>query len=68
VTFYWQINVFSDLNKFIISLTYICALRVGNKVANGLLHDAVHGFYVYGSVHHNIFYEITNRCSYVVCP
>ena len=21
-------------------------------------------FYVYGSVHHNIFYEITNRCSY----
>ena len=22
-------------------------------------------FYVYGSVHHNIFYEITNRCSYV---
>ena len=23
------------------------------------------GFYVYGSVHHNIFYEITNRCSYM---
>jgi len=22
-------------------------------------------FYVYGSVHHNIFYEITNRCSYM---
>ena len=22
-------------------------------------------FYVYGSVHHNIFYEITNRCSYL---
>jgi hypothetical protein len=22
-------------------------------------------FYVYGSVHHNIFYAITNRCSYV---
>jgi hypothetical protein len=22
-------------------------------------------FYVYGSVHHNIFYEITNRCSYI---
>ena len=21
--------------------------------------------YVYGSVHHNIFYEITNRCSYM---
>jgi len=24
-----------------------------------------HLFYVYGSVHHNIFYEITNRCSYM---
>jgi len=22
-------------------------------------------FYVYGSVRHNIFYEITNRCSYI---
>jgi len=22
-------------------------------------------FYVYGSVYHNIFYEITNRCSYM---
>ena len=22
-------------------------------------------FYVYGSVHHNIFHEITNRCSYM---
>ena len=22
-------------------------------------------FYVYGSVHHNILYEITNRCSYM---
>ena len=22
-------------------------------------------FYVYGSVHRNIFYEITNRCSYM---
>jgi len=22
-------------------------------------------FYVYGSVHHNIFFEITNRCSYM---
>ena len=22
-------------------------------------------FYIYGSVHHNIFYEITNRCSYM---
>ena len=22
-------------------------------------------FYVYGSVHHNIFYEITNSCSYM---
>ena len=22
-------------------------------------------FYVYGSMHHNIFYEITNRCSYM---
>ena len=22
-------------------------------------------FYVYGSLHHNIFYEITNRCSYM---
>ena len=22
-------------------------------------------FYVYGSVHHNIFYEITNICSYM---
>ena len=22
-------------------------------------------FFVYGSVHHNIFYEITNRCSYM---
>ena len=22
-------------------------------------------FYVYGSVHHNIFYEINNRCSYM---
>jgi len=22
-------------------------------------------FYVYGSVHHNIFYEIINRCSYM---
>jgi len=22
-------------------------------------------FYVYGSVHHNIFYEITNRCNYM---
>jgi hypothetical protein len=22
-------------------------------------------FYAYGSVHHNIFYEITNRCSYM---
>ena len=21
--------------------------------------------YVYGSMHHNIFYEITNRCSYM---
>ena len=25
----------------------------------------VEWFYVYGSVHHNIFYEITNRCSYM---
>ena len=24
-----------------------------------------HLFYVYGSVHNNIFYEITNRCSYM---
>ena len=23
-------------------------------------------FYVYGSVHRNIFYEITNRCSYIL--
>ena len=22
-------------------------------------------YYLYGSVHHNIFYEITNRCSYM---
>ena len=22
-------------------------------------------FYIYGSMHHNIFYEITNRCSYM---
>jgi len=22
-------------------------------------------FYVYGSVHHNIFYEVTNRYSYM---
>ena len=25
----------------------------------------VEKFYVYGSVHHNIFYEIRNRCSYM---
>ena len=24
-----------------------------------------HTFYVYGSVHHDIFYEITKRCSYM---
>jgi hypothetical protein len=27
--------------------------------------NRITGFYVYGSVHHNIFYEITNRCSYM---
>jgi len=29
------------------------------------LENVVMKFYVYGSVHHNIFYEITNRCSYM---
>jgi len=33
------------LNNVVISLTYIHALCVGNKVANSELHDAVHGLY-----------------------
>ena len=29
------------------------------------LKKEIASFYVYGSVHHNMFYEITNRCSYM---
>ena len=32
---------------------------------NNLFINDFMSFYVYGSVHHNIFYEITNRCSYM---
>jgi hypothetical protein len=36
------------------------------RVRSHSLHcDSIHPLYVYGSVHHNIFYEITNRCSYM---
>ena len=34
-------------------------------VRNQLSEEQKAVFYVYGSVHHNIFYEITNRCSYM---
>ena len=32
---------------------------------NHLEINTIYIFYVYGSVHHNIFYETTNRCSYM---
>jgi len=28
-------------------------------------HNKTKKYYVYGSVHHNIVYEITNKCSYM---
>lgn len=58
MTFYYQINVFSDLSNVIISCMYICALRVGNKVVNGVLHAAVHRLY-------QVF--LLSKCHTVAC-
>ena len=45
-------------NHSIVSATYSQRGPVGSNIL--VLNDV---FHVYGSVHHNIFYEITNRCS-----
>jgi len=38
--------------------------RVNMRTSESIVLDpSIFFFYVYGSVHHNIFYEITNRCS-----
>ena len=36
-----------------------------DKSSNGKRKSKRKLFYVYGSVHHNKFYEITNRCSHM---
>jgi len=41
-------------------------LLLFRKIVDYYYYDMTYDiFYVYGSVHHNTFYEITNRCSYM---
>jgi hypothetical protein len=39
--------------------------KIPNRESGSVSPTYVQRLYVYGSVHHNIFYEITNRCSYM---
>ena len=50
------------LKRYTIELLTVSKLHQKSKRRTLLVFSA---FYVYGSVHHNIFYEITNRCSYM---
>jgi len=53
-------SVYVYFDTLHISRNYVLIIRIINCIntTSGI-------FYVYGSVHHNIFYEITNRCSYM---
>jgi hypothetical protein len=61
------INNLTNLRS-IISFRYWQCCQINQKVGICMSWKTLQDlalFYLYGSVHHNIFYEITNRCSYM---
>ena len=53
-----KLQTSSDFVQFSSVITYLICVLLLSKLEFVI-------FYVHGSVHHNIFYEITNRCSYM---
>ena len=57
ITLFWEVLLWVIVSKNV--YMYMCL------IPRGFPDRAISLFYVYSSVHHNIFYEITNRCSYM---
>ena len=68
-------NAFKNINNYIksvnhtniilISVSYRHDVMAYSHVNNMIKSFNSNVFFIYGSVHHNIFYEITNRCRYM---
>ena len=64
---FYMFRVFTHPSSGVQFLTVSTATGTNHSIVSATYPSVAYRpvFYAYGSVHHNIFYEITNRCSYM---